>query len=292
MKKSIFLVLVLALAGHTALLAGGPWTQKKGKGYLKLSEWWVVFDQHYTDAGLTDPNITTGIFNTTIYAEYGFTDRFTTNIYAPIFVRNTMNNLVSATTGDVIIPGEAFMGPGDLDLGFKYSLTKPGSKFPVAATVTLGLPTGTPVAGALDNLQTGDGEFNQIFQIDAGYGFSISKKTSAYASTYVGFNRRSNGFSEEFRFGLEAGVGLFERKWWITGRILGVESFKNGATAETVTSTSIFANNSEFLSVSLESSVYLSPKLGVSASVAGALRGEIIAAAPTYSVGIFLDLSR
>lgn len=292
MKKHLLLLFVFAIASVTTTQAGGPWTQKKGKSFIKLSEWWVVFDKHYTDAGLTDPNITTGIFTTALYAEYGFTDRFTTNIYAPVFVRNTMNNLVSATTGDVIIPGEAYMGPGDLDVGFKYSLTKPGAKFPVAATLTLGLPTGTPVAGALDNLQTGDGEFNQIIQIDAGHGFSISQKTSAYASTYVGFNRRSNGFSEEFRFGLEAGLGLFNQKWWITGRMLGVESFKNGATAETVTSTSIFANNSEYLSVSLESSVYLTSKLGISASVAGALRGEIIAAAPTYSVGVFLDLSK
>jgi hypothetical protein len=292
MKKSILLLILLAFCVGSSLHAGGPWTQKKGKGYLKISEWWVVFDQHFTDAGQTDPNITTGIFTTAVYAEYGFTDRFTTSIYAPVFVRNTMNNLVSATTGEVIIPGEAYMGPGDLDVGFKYSLTKPGAKFPVAASITLGLPTGTPVAGALDNLQTGDGEFNQMIQIDAGHGFRISNKTNGYASTYVGFNRRSNGFSEEFRFGLEAGLGMFNQKWWITGRMLGVESFKNGGTAETITSTSIFANNSEYLSVSLESSVYLGPKLGVSASVAGALRGEIIAAAPTYSVGVFLDLSK
>jgi len=204
--------------------------------------------------------------------------------------RNYMNNLVSVTTNEVILPGEAINTLGDIDLGFKYGLTSAG-KVPLALTVILGIPTGKTSGGTQNNLQTGDGEFNQLIQLDAGAGFSV-KKTSLYTSAYVGFNNRTNGYSEELRFGLEGGAGFLDSKLWLTGKLNVVESLKNGETAEAITSTSLFANNSEFASFTLEGSYYVTQKIGVSASVARPLRGEIIAAATSYSVGVFFDMSR
>jgi len=290
--KHTLLVFTLLTLFTTTLQAGGPWPQARGKAYLKLSEWWTVFDQHYTDAGLLDPNVTTGIFNTTFYAEYGVTNRFTTIINAPLFSRNYVNNLRSSTTGELIQSGDAVNSLGDIDLGIKYGLTKPGSRFPVAATLILGLPTGRSVAGIQDNLQTGDGEFNQILQVETGTSFRLGKKVNSYASVYLGANNRSNGFSEELRYGVEWGFGLMDQRLWLIGRLNSVESFKNGETAATVTSTSIFANNTEFSGVGLEAAYYIKGRWGISASVAGAFRGEIIAAAPAYSVGVFYDLNK
>ena len=289
MKKYTLFLVALLFGTTTTAIAGGPWTQLKGKGYFKLSEWWIVFDQHYTDTGQIDPNVTTGIFNTSLYAEYGLSNRLTTIVYAPLFSRNYMNNLVSATTGDVLVKGEALNSIGDIDLSFKYGLTKQGSRFPVSATLLLGLPTGKTGGGTLENLQTGDGEFNQMLQIDTGTGFNIGKLPS-YASANIGFNNRSNGFSEEIRYGLEFGLNILNQKMWLIGRLNSIESLKNGDTAETTTSTSIFANNTEFSSAGIEVSYSLSKKFGVSASYITAFRGEIIAAAPSYSVGVFLDL--
>ena len=239
MKKLQIVLFLLAAITSTAL-AGGPWPQKKGSGYFKLSEWWTVFDQHYTDAGLLDPNTTTGIYNTFLYAEYGLSNRVTGIFNGAIFGRNYMNNLVSATTNDVIVPGEAINGIGDIDLGLKYGLTKPGARIPVAASLILGIPSGKTGGGTQGNLQTGDGEFNQMLQIDAGTGFRLGSKTTAYVSAFTAVNNRTKGFSEEFRFGLEAGVGLFGQKLWLTGRFNSIESFKNGDTAANVNSTSIF----------------------------------------------------
>ena len=291
MKKQL-LLLTLLWCSISQVQAGGPWPQAAGNGFFKLSEWWIIFDQHFTDAGELDPNVTTGIFNTSFYGEYGFTDRLTGIVNAPLFSRNYMNNLVSNTTGEVIQAGEAINSLGDIDISLKYGLKAPGSRFPLAVTLTLGLPTGQTGGGTQGNLQTGDGEFNQMLQIDGGTSFLIGGKTNSYVSGYVGFNHRTQGFSEEFRYGLEWGLGLMESKLWLIGRLNTVESFKNGDTAETVNSTSIFANNTEFSSVALEANYYLSDRWGVSASVAGAFRGEIIAAAPSYSLGIFYDLRK
>jgi len=289
-RYSIFFALTFFFI--TNVIAGGPWPQQKGIGYYKLSQWWLNFDQHYTDSGLIDPNVTTGIYNTFFYAEYGLTDRVTGILNAPLYSRNVTNNLISGTTGETIVPGEALNSIGDIDLGVKYGLTKPGSAFPVSASLILGLPTGKSVGGSQGNLQTGDGEFNQIIQIDAGKGFKIGENINSYVSGYAGINNRTKGFSEEFRFGLEYGAGLFDQKLWLIARLNGVESFKNGNTAEDVNSTSIFANNTEYTSFGLEAAIYVTKQVGFSAGFASAFRGEIIAAAPSYSVGIFYDLSK
>lgn len=287
MKKLILLLFFMSM--FCGLKAGGPWPQKKGNLYLKLSEWWLVFDQHYTDQGLIDPNITTGLFNTTLYAEYGVTNRFTATVYAPLLSRNYMNNLVSMTNQALLVPGEAINRIGDIDISAKYAIS---TSFPVAVTATFGIPSGVASAGSEGNLQTGDGEFNQMLQIDVGQGFNISESVSGYFSLYSGVNNRSNGFSDEFRYGLEAGVSFVGNKLWLIGRVNGVESFQNGETAATISSTSIFSNNSEFTSYGVEAAYYVSKRIGFSASVASAFRGKVIAAAPSYSVGVFYDMSK
>jgi hypothetical protein len=289
--KNIINIIFASIIFISASYAGGPWTQQKGVGYFKLSQWWIEFDQHFTDTGELDPNITSGVYNTAIYGEYGISERFTTIVYAPLFSRSTYNNQVSATTGDVLLSGEGLNSIGDIDVGFKYGLTAPGAKFPIAATLTLGLPTGATGGGELGILQTGDGEFNQTIQIDAGTGFQIGQ-ANAYFSSYVGLNNRTNGFSEEFRYGLEVGTGLLNQKLWIIGRIGGIESFNNGALNENANSSTIFADRAEFTSYGFEAAYYLTNQIGVSVSFASAFRGKIIAAAPSYSVGVFLDLSK
>ena len=288
MKIRYILTVAIVMGLQLSVFAGGPWANGKGKAYVKLSEWWTVFDEHYTDQGRRDPNVTTGIFNTSLYVEYGLSDKFTATFNGALFSRNFMNNIRSSTTDEIIIPGEALNSIGDIDVGLKYSFNSK-AKIPVSLTVILGLPLGTSGAGDLGNLQTGDGEFNQTFQIDAGTGFQLGK-CQAYVSGYAGVNNRTQGFSEEFRYGLEFGLGLFNNKFWLSGKLNAVESFRNGDTAGSVTSTSIFANNSEFLTLGLEANYYVTDKFGISAGFASAVSGEIIAAAPSYSVGVFLDL--
>lgn len=288
--RRIYSIITLAMFISISVNAGGGWTQPKGGIYLKLSQWWIVSDQHYTDAGLIDPNVTSGIFNTSLYGEYGITDRLTAIAYVPFFSRAYNNNVVSGTTGETLIPGDAINSFGDTDISIKYALNK-GGPIRLASTLTLGLPIGNSSGGIQENLQTGDGEFNQLLQIDASTAFQV-KSTTLYATVTAGVNNRTKGFSDEFRYGVEVGAGLFKNKFWLIGRITGVESFQNGTLSSDVNSTSIFANNSEFTSYSLEAAVYLTKRFGVSASYASAFRGQIIFASPSYSVGVFLDLTK
>ena len=75
--------------------AGGGWPQPKGSGFIKYSNYWLIADQHYTGSGLIDPNRTNGIFSTSIYAEYGITDRLTGVVYFPFLTIQSRAQLAS-----------------------------------------------------------------------------------------------------------------------------------------------------------------------------------------------------
>ncbi len=284
------LVVVIFLLFISSMYAGGGWPQPKGSGYLKLSEWWLISDQHYTDMGLIDPNLTTAVYNTAIYAEYGFTDRLTGILYFPLFSRNLTYNQVSNTTREILIPGEAINSIGDTDLTIKYGLTNPNNGLAVSASLLFGIPLGQSTGGTLNNLQTGDGEFNQMLRLDAGTGFPLFQGMATYANLYVALNNRTNDFSDEFRFGVEVGAGILNEKLWFSTKLNSIQSFKNGKTSSEILGTTLFANNAEVASLTFEAAYYVTKKVGFSASYGTALSGSIILASPSYSVGVFLDL--
>ncbi|MEM7575334.1 MAG: hypothetical protein AAF433_20675 [Bacteroidota bacterium] len=284
-----YTILVLLLVLANGLQAQGPWPQGKGNGYFKLSEWWIRFDEHYTDTGDKDPNLTTGVYNTSIYAEYGLTDRLTGVVNLPFFSRTTMNNLISETTGAVLVEGEALNGLGDAELGLKYTLTQDGAGLPIALSLTFGLPLGEDQGGSQGNLQLGDGEFNQLLMAHIGSSFQLGN-ANAYWSAILGVNNRTNNFSDELRYGLEAGVNLAQDRLLLVGRLRGLSSFMNGETAATATSTGLFANNIEFLTLGGEANFFLTEKLGLSLGLASPLSGRIYAVGTSYSAGVFLQI--
>ncbi len=287
MKKyvcSLLFVFITALP----LMAGGGWPQQKGRGYFKLSEWWIRADQHYTDLGLLDPNVTNGLFTTSLYGEYGFTDRLTGIVYIPFFSRSLFNNSVSGTTGELLTPGEAINSIGDFDISLKYGLVQKGS-FAVSATLQFGLPLGESGGGSEGILQTGDGEFNQLLQLDAGLGFRLGT-INAYSNAFVGINNRTKGFSDEFRYGFEFGVNLFNNKLTPIMRVYGVQSFNNGTLPSEATGTTIFANNTEHFTIAPELNYNINEKWGVSAGLSKAVSGRLIYANTAYNVGVFLKL--
>jgi len=285
--KQLIIIVSLILSTSASLIAGGGWPQPKNGGYIKIAQWWIIADKHFTDNGKIDPNVTNGIFNTSIYGEYGLTDRLTAIAYVPFFSRSYFNNTVSQTTQEIIIPGEAINSFGDSELYLKYGLIT-NKKVVLSATVGVGIPLGIDDGGTANNLQTGDGEFNQIIRLDASTTYKLGG-LDAYVSIYGAFNNRTKGFSDEWRYGIETGANLLNNKLTAILRINGVESLANGSLTNVGNSSSIFANNSEFLSFSPELAYHINDKFGLSASVASALSGKIIFANSSYSVGVFFQ---
>jgi hypothetical protein len=286
MKKTIIIYLVFCLLIPISAMAGGGWPKPKGRLYIKLSEYWVIANQHFTIGGGIDPNLTRGNFITSVYAEYGVTNRLTGIVYFPFFSRATLNEQVSGTTGDVIIPGEAINSIGDTDIQLKYGLFQEGP-FKTSVSLTLGLPTGVSEGGSDGSLQTGDGEFNQMVSIDVSRSIPIGK-LNTYASLMVGFNNRTRNFSDEFRYGLEAGI--VQGRFIGILRFQGIQSLKNGDPNFNSSGTSLFGNNVSYLAFQPEVGYKFTDKFGISASVGMALFGELIFANPSFTVGAFFDL--
>ncbi len=285
MKKllPIFLILVSTLS-----FAGGGWPQPKNSGFFKFGQWWLIADQHFTDVGLIDPNVTSGLYTSFFYGEYGITDKLTAILYAPIFTRATINNVYSLTTGNLITEGDAINSIGDFDVSLKYGLIT-NKRIVMSATAMFGLPFGNPEGGRDKNLQTGDGEFNQMIRLDASAGGNLGS-IPIYGSAYVGLNNRTNGFSDELRFGVEAGVSFFDQKLYVIVRMNGVKSLLNGDTSMPI-STTVFANNSEYLSFQPEVLYNFNKKFGISVSQGTAFYGKLIFARPTYSAGVHYILN-
>lgn len=261
--------------------AGGGWPQPKKHGYFKFGQNMILSSKYFGPGGSIVDITTIGLYTTSFYGEYGFTDRLTGIAYIPIFVRSTLNEVRFRQTGNVI-PGDEFSSIGDAELGVKYGLIT-DKPVVVSASLVLGLPLGNTSGGESQILQTGDGEFNQMIRFDASHSFYPK---NFYTSAYAAFNNRTNNFSDEVRFGLEIG-GTF-KKFIPILKLNVVQSLNNGGTA--AVQNGVFSNNTEYVSPSIELNYQMTERIGLSGSGAFAFSGQNILAAPNWGLGVYLKL--
>lgn len=283
MKKT-FILLCLFLSLPQWVQAGGGWPHPKGKGYFKLSQYFIISDRYFSPAGDLLDIATASIYQTSFYGEYGLTNRLTAIAYIPFFSRATLNEQVSGFNGDVLAEGDAVNSFGDTDLTLKYGLivNKP---VVVSASLTFGLPLGNAAGGDTGVLQTGDGEFNQMVTIEASRGL---RKGRAWVSALLAYNNRTDNFSDELRYGLEVGHKLGKR-WIANFKLLSVNSLNNGSDFETPAN-GIFSNNIEYIATTYELAYSWNDKYGVSGAIGTALDGRRVLASPSFSVGVFMNL--
>ena len=273
---SLSVIIPMMLFAPAILFAGGGWTKEKGTAYYKVSHWWIDAGKQFNFDGTSGAIPQEGIFRTSLFAEYGITNKLTGIINLPF----------SKSANDT----ESLSGIGDTDVALKYQLNKSGSKFVLASTLLLGLPLGDSSGGAEGTLQTGDGEFNQLVQLDLSRSFRVGP-INAYANVYLGFNNRTNDFSGEVRTGGEVGASVIKGRIWAILRLDMVESLQDGAESTNASNgATIFANNTEYAAYTYEVAVYATKKVGISASYASVFDASLIFAAPSYSLGFFWDL--
>ena len=280
MIKKISILLFSCLILSNAF-AGGGWPQPKGKGYFKFSQNFIQSPYFYNPDGEIIDITKISLYTTSIYGEYGITDRLTGIFYFPFFVRSTLSEVQYNQSGK-IEPGDSFNAIGDTDISFKYALIvdKP---IVVSATILFGLPLGKTSGGTSKILQTGDGEFNQMIKIDASHSFYPKP---FYVSAYAGFNNRTQGYSDEVRLGAE--IGFTFKKFIPVLKLNTVQSLFNGTAP--VVQNGVFSNNTEYLSPTVELNYQAPEKIGISGSGGFALAGRNILAAPNWSLGVYLKL--
>lgn len=255
------------------------WVKEKGKGYFKIAQNVVSSNEYFAPDGSAVPITTISQFGTSIYAEYGLSNKITGVINFPFYVKQTINNIQFRQSGRTIA-GDEFGSVGDVDLGIKYGFSQ-DKPIVLSTSLILGLPLGKINGGTSGILQTGDSEFNQLIRLDASHSFYPKP---IYVNVYSGFNNRTKDFSDEVRYGFE--VGFPFKKFIPIIKVNGVSSLKNG---EALSSQgSLFANNIEYLSPSLDLNYQVNSKIGLSAAVAGAVYGRNVLRAPNYNFGAYL----
>lgn len=280
---SYILSIVFFLLIQIPSQAGGGWTHKKGVGFFKFSQSVIFGNAFYTSTGdVLDLDQPVNLYTTSLYGEYGITDRFNVMVYAPVFVRSTISKAKFKRSGEVL-EGDEMNAIGDFDIGFKYGFIQ-NKKIVLSGSLTLGLPFGETSGGEGMVLQSGDGEFNQLIKVEASTSFYPSP---VYASVSVGFNNRTKNFSDEFHFGGEVGVTL--KQFVGILKFYNVSSFYNGD-ADGSQGNGIFSNNTEYFSFGPELLYKFTDRVGVSASGGFALSGRQILAAPNWSLGVFFSL--
>lgn len=275
-NKVMWILLVISVVFKGNLFAGG-WPQPKGGYFIKLSEWWIVSDQHFDNSGNVVINTHEfGYYSTALFAEYGFTDRLTGILYFPFL--NYTYSLPPSQTGKL-----SALAVGDMDIGLKIGLN---SQRPVALSMTLlmGIPVGKARGSITGGLQTGDGEWNQAVILDAGMGLNIANSTG-WANLYGGYNLRSAGNANEILYGLEGGIHVSKNKIGIVAKVAGVNAVGSGDSP--ANSQSLFSNNREYLSFSPEIIYHFNDNWGLAAGVGTAFSGKNIFANTSFTIGVF-----
>lgn len=279
MKSIRFIILILSVFLLAQNTFAGGWTQKQGAGFYKLGFDFLKADRYYSPTGKKINITTTGEYTFSLYSEYGITDRLTATAYIPFFKRLTVNRLVGRTSGFEFFEGDARNGFADIDLGIRYRLLQFGPTV-VSSSLTLGIPVGSDKQE--NGLFTGDGEFNQLVAFEAGHSFYPKPW---FATATLGFNNRTNGFSDEFRYGFQLGYQPW-KPFLVALNLRGVKSLENGK--DGVGGTSGFAGNDvEYLSYGLEVMHTVTGSFGLTAGFVSATLGQNALAAPVFSVGVF-----
>jgi len=280
-KLNINLLVILLLALVSESFAGA-WTQTKGKAYLQLGTRITIANQFYEPGGRKVDITTLGDYVFSIYGEFGITDNITVFGSFPLLRRLTVNRIEGRDSGTEYFPGDSKTGISDFKIGTRIGLVKFGSTV-VSASLAFGIPVGDNEQK--NGLYTGDGEFNQHLTLGVGHSFS----GPLYVSGNIGFNNRTNGYSDEFTFFFEAGY-KFTRSLLVIMKFNGVETLRNGEDETLGGAGGLFANNQRYLALGPEIIYSITNSFGVNAGVVTAAYGENVVSGLAYKLGFYFKL--
>lgn len=288
MIKSISISLSLFLVFTFKAQAGGGWVHTKGKGFFKLSGWWISANNYYNlDGSSVSASGNFSYYNVNAYGEYGLTDKLEVQVYFPFLSQAKHGDIAGGST----ISGRSIASVGDADIGIKYGFIQ-NKPIVVSGHLILGLPLGKneidPNAGFTNvPLSTGDGEFNQMIGLTASTSKSFGS-VNGYTSLGFEFNNRTNGYSDETRLNFEVGA-VIKEKLILAYKLRLLNSLKNG-NKDLEFGASLFSNNTEYLAYTYEIAYNVTDKIGLTFNYAAVYNAKLILAAPTYSVGTYVNL--
>lgn len=250
------------------------WQHDKGTYRIKLSEWWFVSDSHFDHEGhVIDNFVEYGHYATQMDLEFGLSDRLTARLSFPF-----LNYLYTQLPAS--LQKRSAWKTGDADVGASYKVIF-NNTLQMRVALTLGLPLGYNEQEAI---KSGDGEFNQVLQVELGHNGTMWQRTSWWG-LHAGWNNRNEGFATEFVYGGEAGIEVVKDKLNISVRVNGIDPIGK-VNISPIVEESLYSNLRKLIALTPEVSFQINPLLGVKISQQIPLAGRNIFFNPIFAVGV------
>ncbi|MEZ0609016.1 hypothetical protein ACAW74_10900 [Fibrella sp. WM1] len=274
MRRSLLMSGLLTMLTLSA--GAGPWLPGARKGFLQIGYSGLYYNSVYGPAGTEVPAFRNASDVTVqLYAEYGLGKKWAIRGVLPykrLHTEASTNLAVNPT------PAGTLTGLGNVGLGLKHALVD-GITLGVDALANtftnndrLGLRTGYEGWTVLPYLSVGAGGQRTYYFAEVGYGFM------------------TQNYSNFLKVNGEFGYKLLPRLW-VAGTIDFRLPARNGPffNTEAYQFSATYLNDQQFLGAGLKGLYDLVPdKLGLSASVIGALGGENVPFSRSYNAGIFI----
>ncbi|RLD54313.1 MAG: hypothetical protein DRJ05_14915 [Bacteroidetes bacterium] len=279
MKHKLFLLLFLFYS--ISVFAGGPWTPGKKHGFLQIQTTFPAtpYNQLFiSDGSILELN--RGVMDITIQAflEYGINEKFSLITSLPYKFVST-NNEINLNSELPLLPEGSLSGLGNYEMALKYkfldktyiSAVSVKAEFNTSSRdLEKGLATGYDASG-----------YSLFWHIGRSFGARF------YSFFESGYTLRTNDFSNDFRFVLEAGYQP-ANNFWLAIVFDKKQSMENGNYNDNnLQQTGLYTNNQEFFAFGLKTSYGLKSKIGFSASTFGAFSGNYVAHSATFNIGVF-----
>lgn len=228
----------------SARAGGGGWTREEGEYYVKVDLSSLTADRQFGLDGrpefiFNDPAFLNGKFGVTdinFYGELGLND-WLTGIASTQMKVAVRQGYYTVTGRDSTASAS---GLGDIWLGGRMRLLPKGSPYVAALTLSLKVPTGSP----LQSIPLGTGVLDYEIAVGGGSSFAVPlgrPNTYGYAQLSTGFRLRNGGASNEMNYAAEFGMGLGEELSF-RAMVDGVHSFADFDRAVADTSNAAVAN--------------------------------------------------
>ncbi len=274
-KRLICSLLLLSLS--TLSIAGGPWIRGYKKGFVQLGYSGLYYNSVFGPTGSELKSFRNASDVTLqLYAEYGFARGWEVRGVLPYKLLRT------GTSTDRLanpVPAGTLTGLGNIGLGIKRSVLE--------GAISVGVDA---LANTFTNndqlgLRTGYEGWTILPYVSVGFG---GKRTYVY--TEVGYGFMTQNYSNFAKINGEFGYRLHPRLW-----VAAVADFRlptrNGPffNTEAYQFTATYLNDQMYLGAGLKAAYDIVPdKIGLTASVIGALAGENVPFSRSYNAGIFI----
>ncbi len=274
MKEIILGICLMFLLQN--MMAQNAWTRPKGNAYVQfglhnISNYNSLFNKGESALGLER---TMSDRTLQFYGEVGITDKLTLIANIPYKTVQSQEAIVPAPTLD----SGTLSGLGNVEFGLRRQILT--GEFNVAAQL---------------NVQANTSEFNQALglrtDIDAWSvlpSISVGRSTeTSYTQAFIGYAWHGNDYSHHFRFGVEAGLNVFNKHWLIFFVDI-YDALENGDRIEDPNNllTGLFLNNQQFGGIGLKAIFSLPADIKLNLGVGGAIFGDLVASQGAVSIGI------